>query len=144
MTRNEEGFVVRDKYFNRIKIKSPEYLLAFHMNNNGVITIKRIINMMKNEQIDDFLAYCPEYSDMVHNVSDALNKVCKDMESDWNYIRYYLSPIRAEFASYMCDVYNRAWCWARYDNPSLTPIEYIMNQPTKKIQKMIERTRNGY
>ena len=68
MTKDEEGFVVRDKYDNRVKIKSPEYLMAAHLRNNGAITTTRILRMMQNNMIDDFVAYCPAYKDRVQEV----------------------------------------------------------------------------
>ena len=63
MDKNEEGFVVKDAAFHRIKIKSPEYLLAFRSKNNGVLSTKRIVKMIREESIDDLLAYCPEYKE---------------------------------------------------------------------------------
>lgn len=74
MGADEEGFVVSDRYFNRIKIKSPEYLIAAHLRNNGAITIKRVIEMMRAEQLDDFCAYAPQYSAFVDKVLDALSE----------------------------------------------------------------------
>ena len=51
MDKNEEGFVVKDASFHRIKIKSPEYLLAFRSKNNGVLSTKRIVKMIREESI---------------------------------------------------------------------------------------------
>lgn len=144
MTKDEEGFVIRDKDFNRIKIKSPEYLMAFHMCNNGTVTTKRIIDMIKEERIDDFLAYCPQYTSQVSEVVALLNALCEDLQLDWDYAVYYLSPIRAEFASYASGFMYKDWCFSKYDNPQLTPMEYILFQTTDKIQKMLWRLpRNG-
>lgn len=55
-----EGFVVVDRSvknpdgsFNRIKIKSPEYVALHHAINNGVITKKRAIELIRNGQADN-------------------------------------------------------------------------------------------
>lgn len=74
MSKDEEGFVVSDQYFNRIKIKSPEYLIAAHLRNNGAITTKRVIEMARADQLDDFCAYTPQYSAFVDKVLDALSE----------------------------------------------------------------------
>ena len=83
MTKDEEGFVVRDKYDNRVKIKSPEYLMAAHLRNNGAITTKRIINMMKDNMIDDFLAYCPAYIGVVDDVMEQLDCLRCELMCSW-------------------------------------------------------------
>lgn len=61
MSRDEEGFVVCDKNFNRMKIKSSEYLIAAQLHNNGVITRRRLLQIIWNGKLDDFLSYCPMY-----------------------------------------------------------------------------------
>ena len=80
MTRNEEGFVVRDKFFNRIKIKSPEYLIAARVRNNGVITVKRIIKMMREDRLDDFCAYAPQYENFVNKVVNAYKEYLNELQ----------------------------------------------------------------
>ena len=47
LSRDEEGFVVRDDNGNRIKVKSPEYLLAAKVQMNGQVTDKRIFEYIK-------------------------------------------------------------------------------------------------
>ena len=137
MTKDEEGFVIRDKNFNRMKLKSPEYLLAFHLNNNGAITTRRIINMIKNEQIDDFLAYCPEYKDRVEKVINAIIKVSMQLELSWDEASIFSCCKRKEFAKCIKDFQNKDFIFLRYDNPKLTAMDYIMKKPTKQIKKMI-------
>ena len=45
---NEEGYVVVDSSYHRVKIKSPKYIHAHAIKNNGVITTKRILSMIIN------------------------------------------------------------------------------------------------
>lgn len=61
MSKDEEGFVVCDANFNRAKIKSPEYLIAAQLRNNGVITRRRLLQIIWDGKIDDFISYCPMY-----------------------------------------------------------------------------------
>lgn len=137
MTKDEEGFVVRDRNFNRIKLKSPEYLISFHMKNNGAITTKRIIEMIKNEQIDDFLAYRPEYSEEVQLVLDRIKDVCDKLTCEWEIVSIWADKERRIFAMAIKTLKYKDWCFAKYDNNVLTPIEYIMFQTTAQIQKLI-------
>ena len=61
MSKDEEGFVVCDGFFNRVKIKSPEYLIAAQLRNNGVITRRRLLQIIWDGKLDDFVSYCPTY-----------------------------------------------------------------------------------
>ena len=44
---NEEGYVVVDKYFHRVKIKSPSYVAAHHLALNGAPTEARIFDIVE-------------------------------------------------------------------------------------------------
>ena len=57
--RIEEGFVVVDKYFNRIKIKSPKYFMYHRMWNNGAISPKRVIGIIKEGNMNDAMEHFP-------------------------------------------------------------------------------------
>lgn len=58
---SEEGYVVVDGDWNRVKIKSPSYLAVHHLKNNGVVTYKRILKLILQGETDEFLAYFPEF-----------------------------------------------------------------------------------
>ena len=75
-----EGFVVVDKDFNRIKIKSPEYVFMHHNINNRAITIKRIVDLLSDEDfnLDSFLNQFPEYIERF----DAIKKLIDDFHME--------------------------------------------------------------
>ena len=138
MTRNEEGFVVRDKNFNRMKIKSPEYLIAFHMDNNGVITTKRIVKMLKNETIDDFLAYCPEYKNDVQVVLDQLHHIAQIFDDDWNRASKHAETMtRKEFAALVSKCRTSPYLFEKYNHPNTKAIDWILSQFTRTILRML-------
>ena len=140
MTKDEEGFVVRDKNFNRVKIKSPQYLIASHLNNNGAITTKRIINMMKNNMLDDFLAYCSEYQDKVQAVIDDLNSIARTLESSWDQVADNArTGNRKEFAKLVRSYSNNDYLFAKYDNPELHAFDWITSCRTACIRRMLKQ-----
>lgn len=66
LTENDEhyeGFVVCDKDFNRIKLKSTEYMNLFFIRGEGVFSNKKILKLILDEQDDDILSHFPEYKD---------------------------------------------------------------------------------
>lgn len=64
----EEGYVVVDKFYNRCKIKSPEYVKAHYFRNNNVISKSRLIDIINSGEEAEFLIYCPEYKDMIEKM----------------------------------------------------------------------------
>ena len=60
---DEEGFVVVDKYWNRIKVKSPAYVAAAHVRDNGVVNRDKILTIIEQGETDEFLGYFPEYKE---------------------------------------------------------------------------------
>lgn len=70
-----EGIVVRDKFYNRVKIKTPLYFQLHKMANNGNITLERAIDIIKANEQSEFLAYFPQYEDFFKEVEERLNQI---------------------------------------------------------------------
>lgn len=62
-----EGLVACDAQFNRVKIKSPAYVLAHFMRNNNVITRKHLIKIVLLNEVDEFLCYAADYKDVLQS-----------------------------------------------------------------------------
>lgn len=73
---NQEGFVVCDAQFNRVKIKSPAYVLAHFMRNNNVITRKHLINIIITNEIAEFLCYAADYREEIEKVQNLMKAYC--------------------------------------------------------------------
>lgn len=84
---DDEGFVVADAHGNRVKIKSPAYVLAHFMRNNNVITRRHIIRVIVENETAEFLCYAADYKDILeetqglmnafHNVGNKLAEMCR-------------------------------------------------------------------
>lgn len=83
---DEEGYVVCDKDYNRVKIKSPEYVKAHHSGLNGNITKERLLDLILENEQAELLIYYPEYS---KKIDDLENKM-SDFKS---YIKTLLAQI---------------------------------------------------
>ncbi len=65
---SEEGYVVCDANFNRVKIKSPQYVRAHFARNNNVITDRRLIDVILAGEVDEFCIYASEYADRIREI----------------------------------------------------------------------------
>lgn len=70
---DEEGFVVVDKQFKRIKIKSPAYVSAHFLSNNNIHSDKQILNIILQNEQSEFLSYFPEWKSKFDEIEEKLN-----------------------------------------------------------------------
>lgn len=61
---DEEGFVVVDKFWNRVKIKSPAYVAAHHLRSSVLGSRAKVLELIEKGEQDEFLSYYPEYTDV--------------------------------------------------------------------------------
>ena len=61
-----EGFVVVDKDYHRIKVKTPEYVAFHYARNNGNLSKKRAIELIQsNMDLDDIYEVFPDFKHVV-------------------------------------------------------------------------------
>lgn len=140
LSKDEEGFVVCDAQFNRIKVKSPEYLMAARLHNNGVITKKRLIEIVLTEKVDNFIAYCPAYEARLLEVENEIKKIKYGIASelDWVEDNHYFSLARAEFARAIKDLKYKHFLFGAYDDKYHNVKEYLYSQRPEQILKLTE------
>lgn len=56
--KDKEGFVIVDKNYNRIKIKTLSYIKQHYLINNKVFSINRIIEIIEKGEMDEVMSYC--------------------------------------------------------------------------------------
>lgn len=79
--KDKEGFVAVDKYYNRCKIKNSEYLYKHHLVANGILTLRRCLDLISTGEIDEYLAYFPEKRDTVEYVKEKLSVLYTKLDS---------------------------------------------------------------
>ena len=139
LSKDEEGFVVCDAQFNRIKVKFPEYLMAARLHNNGVITKKRLVEIVLTEKVDDFIAYCPAYEARLLHIEDEIKQIMRGIASelDWVEDNHYFSLARADYAKAIKGLKYKHFLFAAYDGKFTNIKEYLYSLRPEKIEKMI-------
>ena len=107
---DREGFVVCDSNFNRVKVKSPAYVLAHFARNNNVITKKHLIRIVLLNEVEEFMCYAADYKDRLEevqkqinlfvNIGDKLAEACRAMSSTLS------RPDYARLVKAMPDIYQ--------------------------------------
>lgn len=139
MGADEEGFVVVDNNDNRVKVKSPAYLYASHLRFNNSITTKKIIKIIREGILDDFVAYNADYKAKVDLVMEAGRAIAATMELCWEQYQTFLPATKKEFfemarESKYCDFYCK-----KYDNKfPVTAEEWLHRQPIDTITEWVD------
>lgn len=72
-----EGFVVCDGKFNRVKIKSPQYVALAQSSEKKGITDKRIIEIIRLNESEEFLGYFPHFTEKYKNKKRIYDGLCE-------------------------------------------------------------------
>lgn len=67
MKDDEEGYVVRDDEWHRVKVKNPTYLLVHHLANNGR---PDFLDILLNGDVKEFLNYFPQYKKDIEEMKE--------------------------------------------------------------------------
>lgn len=81
-----EGYVVCDGLFNRVKVKSPRYLLLHHAK-VGLLSRRRLADLVRKGEGDEVLAYFPELRPNYEELENRYNNLVIEAEVVYNTIR---------------------------------------------------------
>lgn len=132
----EEGYVVVDNNFNRIKVKSPAYLAVHRLKGESSPTVRRITEMIETGETDEFLSYFPEYTDMFTTVHDAIHRYTQALDNAYGFViancieRKDIATVMGAYSGYI---------FSRIDNKVSTSREYLKGMPIKKKEDVITR-----
>lgn len=101
----QEGYVVVDGEWNRIKVKSPDYLMLHHLSSNANFSKERIVGLIRNKTM---------------SVSD----ICEEFPSFAHYFKYYefkVSELEYQ-ANAFCDLTKRIYKEYNHDRKAVAMI----------------------
>lgn len=78
----QEGYVVVDANYNRIKVKHPGYVRIHHL--KDAFTLRNIVECVRNGEDVEFVNYFPEHTHIVVMVKDSFFKLIKDCTDVWH------------------------------------------------------------
>jgi hypothetical protein len=80
-----EGYVVCDANFNRVKIKTPQYVALHHMRDG--MGSKRMLEIVRSNESEEFLNYFPEFKSMHTQIKEKYVGLLEQIESAWNKVK---------------------------------------------------------
>jgi hypothetical protein len=81
MIWHDEGYVVVDANFNRIKIKNPAYVAVHHL--KGKTAEHNIITIVKSNEIEEFASTFPERKDELFRLKEKYDLLIEKLNNVW-------------------------------------------------------------
>lgn len=91
----QEGYVVVDQYFNRVKVKHPGYVALHHLKEG--MNLKRVVELVQQNEVEEIIIAFPEWKTEFVWAQEAFNTLQKELEKAYEKIKHI--DIQKEFAS---------------------------------------------
>lgn len=83
----QEGYVVVDKSFNRVKVKHPGYVALHHL--KGSFSRRRVAQIVANTgEMEEILVAFPEWSEIMHHAKNNWDELITELEADYERIKH--------------------------------------------------------
>ena len=142
MPFNQEGYVVVDKDWHRVKIKSPAYVAVHRLKNNGDINERAVIQLIRENELDEFLSYFPEFRGVIYEYKGILDAMLNDLNQNLDKIKHTEYATQKDFALAVKDNKNSAFYFLWKKDNTLTPEEWLWSHENTKLKEMIDRWKN--
>ena len=152
LPEDEEGYVVCDKDFNRIKVKSPRYVQLHYMANNQNWSSSRVLEILLAGEVNEYVAYFPKfkvafdfvkgkydaYVDELEDVKEGIDNlmevewdtITKKSFAKWVFSNNGIRPHSGFAFSYFDSVYAKT----KKDSAIVKSVEdYLAKMPTSKL-----------
>ncbi len=80
---SQEGWVVVDQNFNRVKVKHPQYIVLHHMRGNGTPSPKRALEVLLAGEHEEVLTYWPEWKPLFGTVGSRLGCLIAELKDKY-------------------------------------------------------------
>ncbi len=138
----QEGYVVVDGNYNRVKVKHPGYVALHHMRDSLNAGRKRMLDIIRKGESEEFLTYFPEYSDDFFALKEKYEKLVGELEGVYEIFFEQANGLkgkvnRKDFAALATKAKLPAYFFSRLDGKCNTVKEYIANMQIDHVVTLV-------
>lgn len=143
LDENNEGFVVCDKDFSRIKVKSSLYVRLHQMAGNGSLTAARAIDIVQRGEVSEVISYFPEFRDSLLLAKSSYENFCDGLSRKWEELKSMNFSSRKDSAKWILANFSVPhFAFAMLDGKAKDSREWLKTFPSWKIAEMVLK-KNG-
>ena len=138
-----EGFVVVDAWFNRVKIKSPRYVVIHHIKGEGM-SLGRAVDLWVSGETQELLTHFPEFEPDIMPIHERLDRAAENAVAD--VLRHRELPSRKEFAMAVKDAPWSSVTFKLYEKPDPTAElarEIMRSQSKASLERLASEGRRN-
>ena len=138
----QEGYIVEDADFNRIKIKSPSYVVLHHTRDS--MSPRNMLNIIRTNENTEFLTYFPEYLDLYNEIGRKYKALIWIIEATIRDI--YYAGIETDYKKiglYTKDMFYNGAIFQVLRNKR-TVNEILADMSIKKLESWLEIVKEKY
>jgi hypothetical protein len=134
----EEGYVVKDRNYCRIKVKSPSYVAVHHLVSD--MSDKRLLELIRRNETSEFLVYFPEYKHYIDNLSNKIYDLCSCIDHflEEKVLNSHFET-RRDFANVVTRTKFPAFFFSYYDKKVNSPLEWLWSFSNDRILRILEK-----
>lgn len=133
----KEGLVVVDKFYNRVKIKGEDYVKAHYLRNNGVMNIKRALEILRDGEKTEYLCYFPEHRNFIDKIECEKKDICDTLFFLNYFILAYKGIVnKKQFAEKVVNEFDnwvKPFCFSIWDGKLEDKLERMSIQDWNKL-----------
>lgn len=132
----QEGFVVVDGNWNRVKVKSPYYVATSHYFNDS-IAMSKLIEVFLSGDYEEFLVYYPKYTPIIREMEAYIDEKCNEINNGLGPISELFTKKDVDRAYFYSIVKDKPWGdyamkkFSAVKNPNYT-VPYVKNYVLNK------------
>ena len=129
----QEGYVIVDKQFQRIKVKNPKYILMHNMKSS--ISLKNILDTVRKGEYSEFISVFPEYKKEFDDIDEKYKNLIIEVKNNFEKIKHISS--RKEFAFEANKTICPSALFCKYSNKISSFEEHFFNINIDYLLKLI-------
>lgn len=136
----QEGFVLVDKNFNRIKVKSEKYVMIHHV--KDTLNSVKILDLVKAGEQSEILAYFPDLQKEFDRISSLYNYFETSLQTEWNSINLSYFENKKAFAMWVLKTYGSIWTsffFSMYDGKVKSAKQWLNETNSAKLLAAMEK-----
>lgn len=149
MPFSEEGYVIVDNEFNRVKLKNPEYVLVHHLKNK--LSFYNILNIIKNNEVEEFITTFKERENEILELREKYYALIEELNNYWSVLSEFkpkniTKEERKKFATNVFRVCSENdlmlfsnMFFGLIDGKISSPTEYVKEFDNKKLYEYLKK-----
>ena len=131
----QEGFIVCDHLFNRIKLKSSEYVKLSHLKDGS--SYRKLLSIIVNNESAEFLAYFPELQALFNELESKYTDLVKKIEA--TYEKHKNIESQKDFAMTIKSLPYSGALFSLRSGKATSVKDYMVSIAISKVEQYIEQ-----